>query len=355
MKKEEKCIPKALTYGALVSIIIILGVLAQVIFNAKIENEMIANLEYTENAYSDYRVYYTENPFYVEPFIEAGKTYVRDYTNKISTDFSYDVNYTDELNVLEYDYYVRAKLIVFTPCHEDEDLWTREYKLSDVETVNIKNDTNYSLRKTIDIDYQKYREDFDNYRRNAGVQADAKLIVEMIINNHGEYPNLDNFDFSSTIKMEMPLNDATFKIKTSTSVNDDAHKIVKFSEDDHEKVYMNIIAILLWIIALFVAIVLIVVIRNNKNKLTYYEKVLRKILVTYDSIIVNVEKIPSLVGLSVVDVTTFDELVDAQNEVRLPINFKEDKKKRIAKFVLVSNNLAWVYTLKEGVMEDKKN
>ncbi|MCX4249383.1 MAG: DUF5305 family protein [Bacilli bacterium] len=355
MKKEEKCIPKALTYGALVSIIIILGVLAQVIFNAKIENEMIANLEYTENAYSDYRVYYTENPFYVEPFIEAGKTYVRDYTNKISTDFSYDVNYTDELNVLEYDYYVRAKLIVFTPGHEDEDLWTREYKLSDVETVNIKNDTNYSLRKTIDIDYQKYREDFDNYRRNAGVQADAKLIVEMIINNHGEYPNLDNFDFSSTIKMEMPLNDATFKIKTSTSVNDDAHKIVKFSEDDHEKVYMNIIAILLWIIALFVAIVLIVVIRNNKNKLTYYEKVLRKILVTYDSIIVNVEKIPSLVGLSVVDVTTFDELVDAQNEVRLPINFKEDKKKRIAKFVLVSNNLAWVYTLKEGVMEDKKN
>lgn len=355
MKKEEKCIPKALTYGALVSIIIILGVLAQVIFNAKIENEMIANLEYMENAYSDYRVYYTENPFYVEPFIEAGKTYVRDYTNKISTDFSYDVNYTDELNVLEYDYYVRAKLIVFTPGHEDEDLWTREYKLSDVETVNIKNDTNYSLRKTIDIDYQKYREDFDNYRRNAGVQADAKLIVEMIINNHGEYPNLDNFDFSSTIKMEMPLNDATFKIKTSTSVNDDAHKIVKFSEDDHEKVYMNIIAILLWIIALFVAIVLIVVIRNNKNKLTYYEKVLRKILVTYDSIIVNVEKIPSLVGLSVVDVTTFDELVDAQNEVRLPINFKEDKKKRIAKFVLVSNNLAWVYTLKEGVMEDKKN
>ena len=355
MKKEEKCIPKALTYGALVSIIIILGVLAQVIFNAKIENEMIANLEYTENAYSDYRVYYTENPFYVEPFIEAGKTYVRDYTNKISTDFSYDVNYTDELNVLEYDYYVRAKLIVFTPGHEDEDLWTREYKLSDVETVNIKNDTNYSLRKTIDIDYQKYREDFDNYRRNAGVQADAKLIVEMIINNHGEYPNLDNFDFSSTIKMEMPLNDATFKIKTSTSVNDDAHKIVKFSEDDHEKVYMNIIAILLWIIALFVAIVLIVVIRNNKNKLTYYEKVLRKILVTYDSIIVNVEKIPSLVGLSVVDVTTFDELVDAQNEVRLPINFKEDKKKRIAKFVLFSNNLAWVYTLKEGVMEDKKN
>ncbi len=355
MKKEEKCIPKALTYGALVSIIIILGVLAQVIFNAKIENEMIANLEYTENAYSDYRVYYTENPFYVEPFIEAGKTYVRDYTNKISTDFSYDVNYTDELNVLEYDYYVRAKLIVFTPGHEDEDLWTREYKLSDVETVNIKNDTNYSLRKTIDIDYQKYREDFDNYRRNAAVQADAKLIVEMIINNHGEYPNLDNFDFSSTIKMEMPLNDATFKIKTSTSVNDDAHKIVKFSEDDHEKVYMNIIAILLWIIALFVAIVLIVVIRNNKNKLTYYEKVLRKILVTYDSIIVNVEKIPSLVGLSVVDVTTFDELVDAQNEVRLPINFKEDKKKRIAKFVLVSNNLAWVYTLKEGVMEDKKN
>lgn len=352
MKKEEKQIPAPFIYGVLVSIIIILGVIAQVIFNTKIESEMIANLEYTENAYSDYRVYYLENPFYVEPYIEAGKTYVRDYTNKISADFSYDVNYTDKLNVLEYEYYVKAKLVVYTRGHEDEDLWTREYRLSDVETVNLKNDTNYSLRKTIDIDYQKYLSDFDNYRTSAGIQADAKLIVEMVINNHGEYPNLDSFDYPASIKMEMPLNDATFKIKTSTSVNEDTHKIVKFSEDDHERIYRNIIAILLWVIALFVAVVLIVVIRNNKNKLTYYEKVLKRILITYDSIIVNVEKIPSLAGLSVVDVTTFDELVDAQNEVRLPINFKEDRKKRIAKFVLVSNNLAWVYTLREGVIED---
>ena len=112
---------------------------------------------------------------------------------------------------------------------------------------------------------------------------------------------------------------------------------------------------MLLILCGFAGFVLVLFIVINKNKISYYERVLRKILITHDRIIVNVEKLPVLDGVSVVEVTDFDELLDAQGEVRLPINFKEDKKRKIAKFILISDNLAWVYTLREGDLnEDTK-
>lgn len=114
------------------------------------------------------------------------------------------------------------------------------------------------------------------------------------------------------------------------------------------------VRIILWTMIIITSLLLVFTYRRDLKSVSLYERTLKKILSTYDSIIVNVEKLPSLSDLSVVDVTSFEELVDAQGEVRLPINFKEDKKKRIAKFVLVRNNLAWVYTLKEvDLIEDK--
>lgn len=352
---EKKEIPKGVIYGMLVGIVLILGVVAQIFLNIKFDNEVIARLEYNEATPTSYKVYYQENPFYTEEYIEEGKTYVTQYVDKITADFSYQVNYSDKLTSGTYEYYLKAKVIAYTPGNESDDLWTKEYKLSDVETVNFNNDSNYAINKSVDIDYKIYKEDFENYRALSGVSANAKLIIELVITNTGKYPNIDDFTYSAASKLEMPLSDATFKITKSSSVNDDTHKIIKLSEENDELVFTKIIGILLWILAIFAMIVLVVIYRNNVNKLTYYEKILKKILNTYDDIIVNVVSLPSLSDLSVVEVTTFDELLDAQNEVRLPINFKEDKKKKIAKFVLVKNNLAWVYTLKEGDIIEKKD
>ena len=355
MKKTNKKISNKVVYAILVTIVFILGVLAQIVLNTSMNNDVVASLEYVEDASVSYRVYYSENPFYTEPYIEEGKTYIQEYVDKITAGFSYEVNYTDDIKRGDYEYYVQAKLIAYNSEDPSEDLWTKEYKLTDLESVSVKDDSNYRLFKSVDVDYQFYRREFLNYKNSLGVNVNAKLVVEMVINNRGNYPNLDDFEYGSWVKLEMPLDDATFKIKTNSSVNQDTHKIVKFSETDHEELYIRVIGILLLILCGFAGFVLVLFIVINKNKLSYYERVLRKILITHDRIIVNVEKLPVLDGVSVVEVTDFDELLDAQGEVRLPINFKEDKKRKIAKFILISDNLAWVYTLREGDLnEDTK-
>ena len=72
---------------------------------------------------------------------------------------------------------------------------------------------------------------------------------------------------------------------------------------------------------------------------------LRKILSSYDSIIVNVSNVPSLDDLKIIEVNSFNELIDAHSEVRMPINYCEEVENYKSVFVLVSNNIAWIYTL----------
>lgn len=322
-------------------------------FSSKTANDkVVASLDYQERGSVNYKVYYKENSFYTEPYIVADKTYIAQYINNIDVDFTYLVNYTDKL-AGTYDYYVKARLVAYTPGDESNDLWTKDYKMSDVETIEFKDTNSYNITKNIKIDYQNFKEEYEKYRASSMVSSSAKLIVELVVNNHGKYKTLDEIDFQANSKIEIPLSDSTFQIlKNSTAIGET--KTIEKKEKNEKRTYILIVKIILWLMVVITAGSLVSLYRSDTKKLSLYEKTLKKILTTYDSIIVNVEKLPTLSNLSVVDVTSFEELVDAQNEVRLPINFKEDTKKKSAKFVLVRNNLAWVYTLKEGDLSEEE-
>jgi hypothetical protein len=84
---------------------------------------------------------------------------------------------------------------------------------------------------------------------------------------------------------------------------------------------------------------------NQKNDNKYYTE-LKKILSTYDGIIVNVSSLPDLDKFNVIKVRSFEELLDAHSEVRLPINYYPQKHK--ATFILVNDTMLWMYTLRNN-------
>ena len=75
-----------------------------------------------------------------------------------------------------------------------------------------------------------------------------------------------------------------------------------------------------------------------------YDKELKRILSTYDGIIVNVSSLPDLEKFNVIKVKSFDELLDAHSEVRLPINYYRQKNR--STFILVNDTMLWMYILK---------
>lgn len=85
---------------------------------------------------------------------------------------------------------------------------------------------------------------------------------------------------------------------------------------------------------------------KNRDEKTIYKSELKDFLKTYDAILVNSEEIPPLNNRNVVRLTNISDLVDAQQEIRKPIYFKEYDKS--CAFVLFDSLEVCVYLLKEN-------
>lgn len=84
--------------------------------------------------------------------------------------------------------------------------------------------------------------------------------------------------------------------------------------------------------------------REEPDEYTAFTKNKKRILRTYDSIIVEVEDIPNIAGKNVIKVKSIEDLVDAQLELREPIYYKNDNDSCF--FMLLHYNEACVYILK---------
>lgn len=100
------------------------------------------------------------------------------------------------------------------------------------------------------------------------------------------------------------------------------------------------------LLTLFVilTICLSIYIKEAPDEFTTFVKEKKRILRTYDSVIVEVEALPNIAGKNIIKVKTIDDLVDAQLELREPIYYKNDNDSCF--FLLLHYNEACIYILR---------
>ncbi len=103
-------------------------------------------------------------------------------------------------------------------------------------------------------------------------------------------------------------------------------------------------AIILGAFFAILAICLGIYIREEPDEFSVFLKNKRRILKTYNSIIVEVEDIPNIAGKNIIKVKSIEDLVDAQLELREPIYYKNDNDSCF--FMLLHYNEACIYILK---------
>lgn len=108
----------------------------------------------------------------------------------------------------------------------------------------------------------------------------------------------------------------------------------------------NLISFTIVLSALFIilTICLGIYLKEEPDEYTTFIKNKKRILRTYDSIIVEVEDIPNIAGKNIIKVKSIEDLVDAQLELREPIYYKNDNDSCF--FMLLHYNEACVYILK---------
>ena len=180
---------------------------------------------------------------------------------------------------------------------------------------------------------------------------DGFLKVFLYVENYIDGANDEVLLKPTVISLEIPLTKAT--IEVPIKVSEETSNDYLFGElvygDNKITVMYRAFSVVTLICGLIVLGFTVFKIVRNLEKISYYNKELKKILKTYDGIIVNVKKLPVSDNSNVIDVNSFNELLDAHSEIRQPISYYETRKR--ATFILINGNVMWRYVLRDNEYE----
>ena len=311
------------------------------------------NFSYQEDNSVHYKVFLKKNDFFETPYLDENKTYITSLIDHLNVDFQYAINFSDKVSG-DYEYDIKAIISADKKNNEVGNYWTKEFVVKELDKLDVNNKSSYLIKENIDIDYNKYNDLLNEFKKETKVTTDATLTIKMEIKNAVNAEDTD-VDFDRELSLSIPLSELTVEGKVSTEDESKSNTITKRVRDHHPKfIFCRVVGIISTITSFLMLFSLYKMYKRMILKDLYKHK-LKKLTTTYDGIIVNVKNLPDLTGLNVIEVTSFEELIDAHSEVRLPINFYENERKKQSYFVLINGGQAYVYrfNLKEAAYEEK--
>ncbi|MEI3499585.1 MAG: DUF5305 family protein [Bacilli bacterium] len=288
---------------------------------------------------------YNNNLFETEN-LGMDQTYVSNIVKSINTNFKYKYKNNKKIP-LNYEYSITATINgEYTLPDEDEksQLWTKKYNLIDTVKKETTNNS-FQIDENIKIDYPKYNEVVDKFKNEIKLPITAYLSVYFEVKVSGVVDHKSVGD-KQNIKLKIPLNQQAFKI--SKDYNKNVEKEIKKLTDKDLEIEMKkeICGTILIVVAISLFIVLYKDIFDIAKK-NYYNTTLDKLLKDYGDVIVELNSEINKDGLQVVEVKNFNEMLDLEEELKIPIMFYEIEEDELGEFTINHNNIIYRYILKD--------
>lgn len=353
MKKENKFL-QAGKYIFYLFIAIVFSLFSLYYFKMGLKNTYQEEVSYKSSSNVSYKVYLLENDYFDEPYLGMNRTYISSLINYIDINFNYNLNFSNFVSG-KYTYYIKGIIAADKVKDDDSSYWSKSYILKEPVTISYDNQNSFNIDTNAKVDYQKYNSLLNEFRKDYGISFDGTFKVQLVIESESNATNIkESIPVDSLIEVRVPLTQQVIDLSIDLSNNDNEGEVSETIVNNTSSNYvflglgilfMSVTLCLLWLIFRYIIFIYL-----SKSE---YSKTLKKILSTYDSVIVNVSNLPNLNDLKVIEVNTFSELIDAHSEVRMPINYYEEVADCKSVFVLVSTNMAWVYTLINHEYEKK--
>ena len=316
----------------------------------KLSKEKPSYVTYQEKNTIDNKVYLKENDFFEESYLDEGKAYITTLIDYLDVTFNNNVAFNEMLSG-SYSYYIKGTILATKPNESNIKYWEKEYVLSEMKTINYTGQSNIYNSESVRIDYQKFNDMLLEFRQNYKIAFDGSLLIELVFKNN-VIKEGNSFNEESVSSLSIPLTQATIEVPVDLDETEKT-KVLKVDDDKEETLNRYKMAVIIYVgVMAFEVFMLSFRTRKIKDKNSYEEK-LKRIMKEYDYIIVNLNTAINLKSLNVIDVSEFNELIDAHSEVRQPINYKQYKNKSV--FILINDKVAWRYILqKNGAHYEKK-
>lgn len=354
VKHNNHMSPKLMSYVILLASAIVL-LFAAFLFTRSVNLEKnSADTHYSEVGNADYTVYLKENKYYESKFLPSGMQYLASLINTINAKFDYNIKSDENLDYT-YTYDIVGLLQIVDSSNDNKVIFTKDYTLLKSKTKTAKSNT-ISINENVDIDYDKYNDYVNAYKSEYGLSADSRLVVVMNIKLNGKaLDTTDSMEKTNKLQITIPLSQQTLDININSEKID--NKDVLKSENSH---YITSLPIFLAMLGLFATSILLIIVSIKFHKEYVKENIytitVDKILKEYDRLIVNGNvTIEEKTFDNKITVDSFNELVDASQNLNAPILFYNVIPGEKCFFVIIKGNTLYKYRVTKAYLEKQEH
>ena len=319
-----------------------------------ISHKSKTNLTYKQTSNLDYKVYLKPNNYYNEKYLNKDMQYIASLIDYIKIDFNY--NFKMNYNIdYKYSYYIKSNILVTDKSDKKKVIYTKEDKLIEDKVMHKNNSNEFNIKEEFNIDYAKYNNLIKQFKSEYGINANSSLDLSLIVDvtdekgNKVMTPSDDN-----VMKISIPLTEQMINIGMDYKEINNSDNAEVYQEYNISNKVLFGISIVFMVGSLSSIVMLVLFLIKTTKKKTPYEILLSKILKEYDRVIINSKKNIILDG-EVVDVNSFEELLDVRDNLEKPILFYEIHKGQKSLFVVKSGNISYRYVLKLADLENNNN
>lgn len=307
-------------------------------------------VNFDEKSNLDYKVYLLPNDFYGEEYLNKDMLYVASLIDKISIDFDYILS-THEKEYLDFSYDITAKLLI-TNLSGTRNFYEKDYTILNNKKISMSNTTTMNIKETVDIDYDKYNKIASEFTNTYGLETYSKLVVYMNINKKSNENSFFDMNSNNSMNVEIPLSTKQVQIQLNHSDIDHSSHVVKNESIRIKNYSFIVIASLLLLCSIpfiYKLIRLLLLLKNKKNN---FDKYIDKILKEYDRLIVETDSAESFKKREIVKLNKFSELLDAHENLQLPIIYCPVTKHQKCYFYIKYKNTVYLLKIKAVDLED---
>lgn len=341
-KKSKKKLKVKVRIALLVSILLVLlGLSFWVLYTLDFtkQKEIIYEHEIKKDAI--YEVTLKENPHYDDKVLGKSLLYPSAFTDKIKGNLKFSYKGSETIDII-YDHSLKLELRGEYKATNEEassKIWDKSWIIKESEKSAVNASKVFEINEDFEIDYNFYDKEASEYKKNIKIPAEINLFLTMEINLK-KYLEGEIINEQQKVEISFPLTQETFRI--SENFDKKEEKVDKFKYHDSDFYSKKRFSLLIALLPLEIYFIVIIIIDFKKVYATNnYGKKLKKILKEYGDVIVEVNNSAMEVGLDVIFVKNFKEMLDLQDELRIPILFYETKEGLEGEFTLVHGDIIY--------------
>lgn len=304
-------------------------------------------IPYTEGGSIDYDVYLKPNDFYDSPYLEKNQSYVASLIDRIIANFNYEIDMdADDVNY-RYSYTITSRLEIIDDS-SDAAIFNPEYELVNMQNKSQSSSNRLTINEIVVLNYDEYNDLANRFLETYDLKETTSNIVLTlkvdVLSDCNAFSGSSVDTYSSELRI--PLTTQTVNIKMTSSVPDAEAKMMACTRGAGSEAFKTT-AIVLGVVDVLAILLLVAFISLTRTADITYTARVKRILSQYKSYIQKIKNLFETRGYQLVQVDTFDEMLEIRDTIQAPILMHENEDKTCAKFLIPTDSkLLYLYEIK---------